>query len=152
MECILHLRQQFPTTKISVELEKPGRLRLTELAAQADVVFYSKSWALVGQYRQTSILHVLILWQCRVMVIVHLNLASRAKFLRPKKRKCRIILLLEVRVMLIRLLAHCSAVPGVTKVQPRSIHVACTLNRVKLGYQRSIQSLSLQNLTSPQQS
>lgn len=34
--------------KISVEVEKPGREGLERLVAEADVVFYSKSWALVS--------------------------------------------------------------------------------------------------------
>lgn len=42
-----YLRQRFPTVKISVEIEKPGREGLSELAIKADVVFYSKSWAKV---------------------------------------------------------------------------------------------------------
>jgi len=42
-----YLRRRFPNTKISVEIEKPGREGLQELAAEADVVFYSKSWAKV---------------------------------------------------------------------------------------------------------
>ena len=46
--CMLYLRQHFPAIKVSVEVEKPARVGLTELAAQADVVFYSKSWALVS--------------------------------------------------------------------------------------------------------
>lgn len=33
--------------RISVEAEKPGRSGLQELAIEADVVFYSKSWAQV---------------------------------------------------------------------------------------------------------
>lgn len=45
---IQHLRQRFPAAKISVEVEKPGRPGLPEMAAEADVVFYSKSWAQVG--------------------------------------------------------------------------------------------------------
>jgi ketohexokinase len=36
-----------PDAKISVEVEKPGREGLIELAAEADVVFYSKGWAVV---------------------------------------------------------------------------------------------------------
>ena len=36
--------------KISVELEKPGRENLEELASRADVVFYSRSWAEGEQY------------------------------------------------------------------------------------------------------
>jgi ketohexokinase len=34
---------------ISVEVERPGREGLEALAAEADVVFYSKSWAQVRQ-------------------------------------------------------------------------------------------------------
>ncbi|KIW04368.1 uncharacterized protein PV09_04652 [Verruconis gallopava] len=45
LACIEHLRSAFPKAKISVEVEKPGRPGLEELAAQADVVFFSKSWA-----------------------------------------------------------------------------------------------------------
>ena len=45
-----HLRQHHPTVKISVEVEKPGREGLQELAALADVVFYSKSWAQVCSF------------------------------------------------------------------------------------------------------
>ncbi|KAL8903431.1 MAG: hypothetical protein Q9207_003920 [Kuettlingeria erythrocarpa] len=47
LACIQHLRQRRPPIKISVEVEKPGREGLQELAALADVVFYSKSWAQV---------------------------------------------------------------------------------------------------------
>ncbi|RMD41177.1 hypothetical protein DV735_g3946, partial [Chaetothyriales sp. CBS 134920] len=45
--CIRHLRNKFPNTIVSVEVEKPGRAGLEELAAEADVVFYSQSWAKV---------------------------------------------------------------------------------------------------------
>lgn len=45
MACIRHLRRLLPACKISVEVEKPNREGLVELAAEADVVFYSKSWA-----------------------------------------------------------------------------------------------------------
>ncbi|KAL2370919.1 hypothetical protein BDBG_06300 [Blastomyces gilchristii SLH14081] len=45
LKCIQYIRQNFPSDKISVEVEKPGREGLQELAAAADVVFYSKSWA-----------------------------------------------------------------------------------------------------------
>ena len=48
LECVRHLRHKFPTVRISVEVEKPGRVGLQELAAEADVVFYSKSWAQVS--------------------------------------------------------------------------------------------------------
>lgn len=45
LACVQHLRQHHPTVKISVELEKPNREGLQDLAALADVVFYSKSWS-----------------------------------------------------------------------------------------------------------
>ncbi|KAI9372164.1 Ribokinase-like protein [Aspergillus egyptiacus] len=45
LTCIRHLRERFPGIKISVEVEKPGREGLQKLAVEADVVFYSKSWA-----------------------------------------------------------------------------------------------------------
>ncbi|KAE8356634.1 pfkB family kinase [Aspergillus coremiiformis] len=45
LACILYLRQHFTSIKISIEVEKPGRQGLQELAMAADVVFYSKSWA-----------------------------------------------------------------------------------------------------------
>lgn len=47
LACIQYLRQKFPSVRISVEAEKPGRPGLQELAVEADVVFYSKSWAQV---------------------------------------------------------------------------------------------------------
>ncbi|OAX77146.1 hypothetical protein ACJ72_08559, partial [Emergomyces africanus] len=45
LKCIQYIRQNFPADKVSVEVEKPGREGLQDLAAAADVVFYSKSWA-----------------------------------------------------------------------------------------------------------
>ncbi|TFB05320.1 Ketohexokinase, partial [Trichoderma ghanense] len=45
LECVRTLRDKLPNAQISVEVEKPGRDGLHELAAEADVVFYSKSWA-----------------------------------------------------------------------------------------------------------
>ncbi|KAK3937660.1 Ketohexokinase [Diplogelasinospora grovesii] len=45
LQCIHHLRRTLPESKISVEVEKPNRDGLVELAAEADVVFYSRSWA-----------------------------------------------------------------------------------------------------------
>ncbi|KAM0670566.1 hypothetical protein ACQRIU_000961 [Beauveria bassiana] len=45
LECIRILRRILPGSKISVEVEKPGRHGLRALAAEADVVFYSKVWA-----------------------------------------------------------------------------------------------------------
>jgi ketohexokinase len=48
VECVRYLRRQFPSATLSVEVEKPNRPGLEELAAEADVVFYSKSWAQVS--------------------------------------------------------------------------------------------------------
>lgn len=48
LACIRHIRHRYPNSKISVEVEKPGREGLQELSEEADVVFYSKSWAQVG--------------------------------------------------------------------------------------------------------
>ncbi|POS77271.1 D-sorbose [Diaporthe helianthi] len=45
LQCIQHLRRSYPRSRISVEIEKPARQGLRALAAEADVVFYSKSWA-----------------------------------------------------------------------------------------------------------
>ncbi|KAM5342602.1 hypothetical protein ACJ41O_013568 [Fusarium nematophilum] len=45
LQCIRLLRNVLPNTRISVEVEKPGREGLPELAGEADVVFYSRSWA-----------------------------------------------------------------------------------------------------------
>ncbi|KAJ9655325.1 hypothetical protein H2198_005780 [Neophaeococcomyces mojaviensis] len=52
LQCVKHLRSVVEQAqrrnvdlRISVELEKPGREGLQELAEQADVVFYSRSWA-----------------------------------------------------------------------------------------------------------
>lgn len=50
LECMRYLRRRFPIIKISVEVEKPGRAGLEDLAAEADVVFYSKSWAKVSHF------------------------------------------------------------------------------------------------------
>lgn len=49
-----HLRQLHPTVKISVEVEKPGREGLQDLATLADVVFYSKSWAQGNGYKSSK--------------------------------------------------------------------------------------------------
>ncbi|KAK3325499.1 putative ketohexokinase [Apodospora peruviana] len=48
LRCIHHLRKYLPESKISVEVEKPNRQGLEELASEADVVFYSRSWAELG--------------------------------------------------------------------------------------------------------
>lgn len=45
LECIQYIRRHLPRARISVEVEKPRRDGLRELAAEADVVFYSRSWA-----------------------------------------------------------------------------------------------------------
>ncbi|KAL7974875.1 Ribokinase-like protein [Trichoderma sp. SZMC 28014] len=45
LKCVRSLRDKLPNAQISVEIEKPGRDGLRELAAEANVVFYSKSWA-----------------------------------------------------------------------------------------------------------
>ncbi|KAJ4856244.1 pfkB family carbohydrate kinase domain-containing protein [Trichoderma breve] len=45
LECVRKLRDKLPNAQISVEVEKPGRDGLRELAAEANVVFYSRSWA-----------------------------------------------------------------------------------------------------------
>jgi ketohexokinase len=47
LSCMRHIREHYPSIKISVEVEKPGREGLQELAQEADIVFYSKSWAQV---------------------------------------------------------------------------------------------------------
>lgn len=43
--CIRLLRNVLPNANISVEIEKPGREGLQQLASEVDVVFYSRSWA-----------------------------------------------------------------------------------------------------------
>lgn len=49
LQCMRILRNVLgESVRISVEIEKPGRAGLRELAAEADVVFYSKSWAEVS--------------------------------------------------------------------------------------------------------
>jgi ketohexokinase len=48
LRCIRYLRQAQPGSTISVEVEKPNREGLVELAAEADVVFYSRGWAAVS--------------------------------------------------------------------------------------------------------
>ncbi|OIW29793.1 Ribokinase-like protein [Coniochaeta ligniaria NRRL 30616] len=45
LACIRYLRRVLPECRTSVEVEKPGRDGLRELAAAADVVFYSRAWA-----------------------------------------------------------------------------------------------------------
>lgn len=45
LQCILHIRHKYPSAFISVEVENPRRIELEKLAAEADLVFYAKSWA-----------------------------------------------------------------------------------------------------------
>ncbi|KAF2837919.1 Ribokinase-like protein [Patellaria atrata CBS 101060] len=45
LECMKLLRHRLPHARISVEIEKPGRDGLQAMAAEADVVFYSRAWA-----------------------------------------------------------------------------------------------------------
>ncbi|QLI73466.1 Ketohexokinase [Metarhizium brunneum] len=45
LACMRLLRQKLPEANISVEVEKPGREGLSQLAQEADVVFYSRVWA-----------------------------------------------------------------------------------------------------------
>ncbi|KAM0285987.1 hypothetical protein ACHAQH_001176 [Verticillium albo-atrum] len=46
LKCMRLLRQELgESVHISVEVEKPGREGLQDLAAEADVAFYSKAWA-----------------------------------------------------------------------------------------------------------
>ncbi|KAI1776065.1 Ribokinase-like protein [Hypoxylon cercidicola] len=54
LQCIRYLRQSFPKTRVSVEVEKPGRSGLEDLAAEADVVFYSRSWAESKRYQNAQ--------------------------------------------------------------------------------------------------
>ncbi|KAI0167106.1 Ribokinase-like protein [Hypoxylon sp. FL1284] len=54
LQCIRYLRQSFPKTRVSVEVEKPGREGLEHLAAEADVVFYSRSWAESKRYQNAQ--------------------------------------------------------------------------------------------------
>lgn len=54
LRCIRYLRDSDPDAKISVEVERPGREGLPELAAEADVVFYSKTWAEVWSMDRLS--------------------------------------------------------------------------------------------------
>ena len=60
-----------PAAGVSVEVEKPGRAGLAELAAKADVVFYSKSYAEVRSavpngYRHLPFQHQLVADICVV--------------------------------------------------------------------------------------
>ncbi|KAL1847662.1 hypothetical protein VTK73DRAFT_10302 [Phialemonium thermophilum] len=48
LQCIRYLRRELPESRVSVEVEKPNREGLRELAAEADLVFYSRTWAEVS--------------------------------------------------------------------------------------------------------
>jgi ketohexokinase len=48
-ECVRYLRRVLPRCRISVEVENPNRVGLRALAAEADMVFYSRIWAEVSQ-------------------------------------------------------------------------------------------------------
>lgn len=50
LSCIHFLRKSYPQARVSVEVEKAGREGLEELAREADVVFYSRSWAAAKGY------------------------------------------------------------------------------------------------------
>ncbi|KAJ5887588.1 pfkB family kinase [Penicillium taxi] len=52
--CIQYVRQRFPLARVSVEVERPGRPGLPQLAQEADVVFYSKAWAQSCGYTSTE--------------------------------------------------------------------------------------------------
>jgi len=50
LQCVRFLRETYPHFKISVECEKPERTGMVEVAQYADVVFYSKLWAVKNGY------------------------------------------------------------------------------------------------------
>ncbi|KAF2759605.1 D-sorbose [Pseudovirgaria hyperparasitica] len=54
LECVKYIRKTLIGTTISVEIEKPGRPGLEALAAAADVIFYSCSWAKSRGYRSAQ--------------------------------------------------------------------------------------------------
>jgi ketohexokinase len=58
--CIRLLRNVLPKATISVEIEKPGREGLPELAAEVDVVFYSRSWAEVRMDPCISVVTIVV--------------------------------------------------------------------------------------------
>ena len=59
LQCIRYLRHVLPDSNVSVEVEKPGREGLVELAAASDVVFYSKAWAEVSHIIPVPLQHLL---------------------------------------------------------------------------------------------
>jgi ketohexokinase len=54
LECVKRLRNAYPDVKISVECEKPERAGMTDVAAYADVVFYSRLWAEKNGYEDAK--------------------------------------------------------------------------------------------------
>ncbi|KAI1132004.1 Ribokinase-like protein [Nemania abortiva] len=54
LQCIQWLRRSNPKARVSVEVEKPGREGLEKLVAEADVVFFSRSWAESKLYRSAE--------------------------------------------------------------------------------------------------
>ncbi|KAI1155740.1 Ribokinase-like protein [Nemania diffusa] len=54
LQCIQWLRRSNPKARVSVEIEKPGREGLENLVAEADVVFFSRSWAESKLYRSAE--------------------------------------------------------------------------------------------------
>jgi len=50
LDCIRYLRKSVPGVKVSVEIEKFPRHGLQELVPEADVIFYSKTWAVGNGY------------------------------------------------------------------------------------------------------
>jgi hypothetical protein len=54
IECVRCVRQVLPGSTVSIEIETPNRGGLVELAAEADVVFYSRSWAEVSCHINTG--------------------------------------------------------------------------------------------------
>ncbi|KAM0806777.1 putative PfkB family kinase [Seiridium cardinale] len=51
LDCIRHVRRSAPDVRVSVEIEKFPRQGLQELVPEADVVFYSKTWAIGNGYK-----------------------------------------------------------------------------------------------------
>jgi len=51
LHCVRFLRETYPHFNISVECEKPERTGMAEVAQYADVVFYSKLWAVKNGYQ-----------------------------------------------------------------------------------------------------
>ena len=65
LACVRYLREMLPSAKVSVEVEKPGREGLRELAAEADLVFYSRTWAEVSWFPKRTYLHPLAFFRQR---------------------------------------------------------------------------------------